>query len=83
MTLDEMFEPSVIKPDADDERTCGTCLERKHVNHFYRDGKDRDGNYRYRRDCKECYRKTRLSERKAKRKPIPTTKPPRKGRSKK
>lgn len=58
-----MFEPTDIPRDADDERTCGNCLERKHVSEFYKDGKDADGNIKYRRDCKECYRVSRLMSR--------------------
>jgi len=68
MTLKDLFEPTAIEPDSETERTCGSCLERKNILEFYRDGKDSKGNDKYRRDCKDCYRKQRLSERKAKRK---------------
>lgn len=67
----DIFPASPIKPDGDGYRTCGSCGERKSVSEFYKDGKDGDGNPKYRRDCKECYRIGRLKSRKAKRsKPI-------------
>lgn len=53
--------------DSDEYRTCGTCGERKAHNMFYRDGNNKDGSPKFRRDCKDCYRKTRMSERKVKR----------------
>lgn len=53
------------------ERTCGTCEETKEVSEFYRDGTDGEGNTKYRRDCKECYRKTRLMSRRPAPKPKP------------
>ena len=48
--------------DTDTHRICGTCGELKSVDAFYKDGKDRDGKIRYRRDCRECYKKTRMME---------------------
>jgi hypothetical protein len=48
-------------------RTCGTCGETKPLSEFYKDGKDKEGNVKYRRDCKECYRITRLRARQMKR----------------
>lgn len=58
-----MFEPSLIERDEDGFRTCGTCLERKPISEFYKDGVDTNGNPRYRRDCKQCYRISRLKSR--------------------
>jgi len=48
-------------------RTCGTCGEIKPLSEFYKDGKDKEGNVKYRRDCKDCYRITRLRARQMKR----------------
>jgi hypothetical protein len=48
------------------ERLCGTCGFPKDLNQFYKDGKDKEGNTKYRRDCKECYNKTRVIERRNK-----------------
>jgi len=47
-------------------RLCGTCGETKPLSEFYKDGKDKEGNVKYRRDCKECYRITRLRARQMK-----------------
>lgn len=46
--------------DTPTSRVCGTCSQLKPVTQFYKDGTDSHGNTRYRRDCKECYRETRL-----------------------
>lgn len=54
--------------DTDTHRVCGTCGELKPVERFYKDGKDSHGNVRYRRDCRDCYKKQRLLEAKMKRK---------------
>ena len=48
--------------DTNTHRVCGTCNELKPLAEFYKDGKDAEGNDRYRRDCKECYKNTRLQE---------------------
>ena len=48
-------------------RMCGTCGETKPLSEFYKDGKDKEGNVKYRRDCKDCYRITRLRARRMKR----------------
>lgn len=71
-----MFEAEFIK-DPEGTRTCGTCSVNKSVDAFYSDGKDSDGNRRYRRDCKECYRVTRLKSRKKSKRKIPTVAPKR------
>lgn len=63
MVLSDMF---VSTNDTATHRVCGTCGELKPVTDFYRDGKDKDGNPRYRRDCKECYKITRMREAAAK-----------------
>lgn len=59
-----MFEESKLEG----HKRCGTCLEEKPVEEFYKDGKDKDGNTRYRRDCKKCYKEVRESEKKVKKK---------------
>lgn len=59
MSITELF---VSDRDTDTHRVCGTCGEKKPVESFYRDGKDHKGNIRYRRDCKDCYKKTRMLE---------------------
>ena len=48
--------------DTDTHRICGTCGAKKPLDAFYKDGKDRHGKMRYRRDCKECYKKTRMMD---------------------
>lgn len=40
-------------------RVCSCCLKEKPVTMFYSDGTDRNGNKRYRRDCKQCYKSAR------------------------
>lgn len=47
-------------------RTCGLCDKAKPYSEFYSDGTDNYGKKRYRRDCKECYRVTRLKARRMK-----------------
>jgi hypothetical protein len=59
MSITELF---IADKDTDTERVCGTCGERKPVECFYKDGKYPNGTTRYRRDCKECYKSTRLME---------------------
>lgn len=59
MSISELF---ISANDTDTERVCGTCGEKKSVECFYRDGKDHKGKIRYRRDCKDCYKKTRMFE---------------------
>ena len=65
MAIDEAF---IGQNDTEHTRVCGTCRVLKPNEDFYRDGKDRKGNIRYRRDCKACYKLTRTSERKMKQK---------------
>lgn len=57
--LPDMF---VALNDSDTHRTCGTCGKTKELNQFYKDGKDSHGRVRYRRDCKDCYKRTRMLE---------------------
>ena len=59
MGLTDMF---VSDKDTETHRVCGTCNELKPVEDFYKDGKDNHGNIKYRRDCKECYKATRIRE---------------------
>lgn len=65
MSLEEMF---VATRDTDTHRVCGTCGQLKPIEEFYKDGKDRNGKQRYRRDCKECYKVARIREAKLKNK---------------
>lgn len=59
MSVKEMF---VSNKDTETHRVCGTCEELKPVEDFYKDGKDNHGRTKYRRDCKECYKITRMRE---------------------
>lgn len=59
MDIRDMF---VSNKDTDTHRVCGTCGELKPVDEFYKDGKDNHGNIKYRRDCKSCYKITRMQE---------------------
>lgn len=38
------------------KKVCGICGELKPIEEFYKNGKGPSGKYRYRRDCKACYR---------------------------
>ena len=64
MSINDMF---VSDKDTETRRVCGTCNELKPVEDFYKDGKDNHGNIKYRRDCKECYKVTRIREAEMKR----------------
>jgi len=67
--LEELFTPDyVANRDTATHRVCGTCGELKPVKDFYKDGKDRDGNIKYRRDCRACYKLTRVMEAKRRQK---------------
>lgn len=45
---------------------CTVCHEKKPVDQYPKNGKDKEGNTRYRKDCKVCYSITRkLTKRKA------------------
>ena len=50
----------VADRDTETHRVCGTCGVLKPLTDFYKDGKDKNGNIKYRRDCKECYKLTRI-----------------------
>lgn len=56
----------ISNQDTDTHRVCGTCGKVKPLEAFYRDGKTVDGIERYRRDCKVCYKKTRIESDKMK-----------------
>lgn len=58
MSISELF---IGEQDTETHRVCGTCGELKPVEAFYKDGK-RNGKIRYRRDCRECYKKARMAE---------------------
>lgn len=61
MSLEVLFEADYIGArDTDTHRVCGTCGELKPVECFYKDGKYSNGKTRYRRDCRECYKKQRI-----------------------
>lgn len=67
MSLMELFETDFIGArDTDTHRVCGTCGELKPVSDFYKDGTDSNGKVRYRRDCKDCYKKQRIMDAKRK-----------------
>lgn len=57
MKLDQIF---VDRGIPDGMRCCGTCGKIKPFADFYKDGKDKDGNVKYRRDCKDCYKSARI-----------------------
>lgn len=59
MSITDLF---VATRDTDTHRVCGTCGELKPVECFYKDGKDHNGKVRYRRDCRDCYKRARLEE---------------------
>lgn len=50
----------VASKDTETHRVCGMCGELKPVEEFYKDGKNSNGNTRYRRDCKDCYKAARM-----------------------
>lgn len=63
MLLESLFSSGYLSDrDTETERVCGTCGELKPVSEFYKDGKDSYGKPRYRRDCKDCYKKQRIEE---------------------
>jgi len=67
VVLEEVFGTDFIgERDTDTHRVCGTCGELKPVSAFYKDGKDSHGKVRYRRDCRDCYKKQRILESKRK-----------------
>lgn len=54
----------ISSKDTSTHRVCGTCGVLKSVDTFYKDGTDSDGNVKYRRDCKDCYKVKRIKEKK-------------------
>ena len=65
MELTDIF---IGEQDTSTHRVCGTCGQLKPLEAFYKDGRDSNGNVRYRRDCRACYKNTRIKERKYKNK---------------
>ena len=65
MNLENLFE---VSSDTDTHRVCGCCGKTKPVECFYKDGKYNDGRTRYRRDCRDCYKKARFEEARRKKK---------------
>lgn len=61
-----MFVES-IPGDTETQRYCPGCDTLKDFSEFYKDGTDGNGNTKYRRDCKACYKATRSAEKQAKR----------------
>ena len=71
MAIEELFAAGYIgEHDTDTHRICGTCGKLKPVDAFYKDGRYSNGKTRYRRDCRECYKKQRMLEAKMKRKKV-------------
>lgn len=81
--LSELFVTPPLQPDTEETRTCGCCLQPLATTAFYTDGKDREGNIRYRRDCKDCYKTTRAREARVKAKAAQALLKPRQRRKKK
>ncbi len=49
--------------DTETHKVCSSCNELLTIDNFYKDGTNkRDGTTRYRRDCKECYKASRMAE---------------------
>lgn len=55
----------VSNQDTETHRFCSRCQKLKPLHEFYKDGKDGKGEVKYRRDCKECYKRQRIVSRKA------------------
>lgn len=69
MGLEQIFGIDYVGArDTDTHRVCGSCGELKPVEAFYKDGKYSNGKTRYRRDCRECYKRQRILEAKMKEK---------------
>lgn len=62
----ELADIFIGEQDTSTHRVCGTCGKLKPVEAFYKDGRDSSGKVRYRRDCRECYKNTRIKEQKLK-----------------
>ena len=48
-------------------KTCTVCGNQLELASFYKDGKNSKGEIKYRGECKDCYRITRLQSRRMKR----------------
>ena len=77
------FEDNLtIEADSATHRTCSNCGCRRRVDEFYKDGTNKDGTIRYRRDCKVCYKRSRDAE-KALKNPVKVAPPrPKRGTKK-
>ena len=58
----------IMSRDTLTHRVCSTCGELKEVKDFYKDGTTPAGAVKYRRDCKDCYKQTRIREAKVRKK---------------
>jgi hypothetical protein len=61
--LHELF---ISAKDTNELRTCSTCNQLLPHSKFYKDGTDPEGNTKFRRDCKDCYKTKRMHEAKLK-----------------
>lgn len=66
-----MMEDAFVDNSEKSERLCSVCNELKPLTDFYKDGTASDGSVRYRRDCKLCYRATRIKTRRSMKATIP------------
>ncbi len=62
--MDDFYSEAKKVPEG--YRLCSTCRIVKSTDEFYKDGFSADNAPRFRRDCKECYKKTRASAKKPK-----------------
>lgn len=60
--MSNLLDMFIASKDSETHRICGTCGESEPFEHFYKDGKDNQGKTKYRRDCKTCYKRTRITE---------------------
>lgn len=58
-----MFENEEVNNDV---RLCYSCDKELPLDKFFKDGFYKDGSQRYRRDCKDCYKKVRQATKKPK-----------------
>ena len=58
MDIEKIF---ISDRDTETHRVCGTCGELKPITEFYKDGVDKYGRQKYRRDCRICYKHTRIA----------------------
>lgn len=72
-----------IEPDSETHRTCSVCGIRKPFIEYYKDGTNKDGTPRHRRDCKYCYKKARDNEKELKNPTVKAPPRPKRGAKKK